>query len=157
MRSPDRPERHGLARPTLTMRLGGYLPAFRPGDPLFTAGQLSLDRGQLTTGRIGDAVCLDEEARSASQCTTTSSRSRVAHLSATQTVNATTYVASAPGILSHSCGGDDASEPFGEVKGRSRTPCETRGPCTAAPRCSGRARPRREAAASVSQTVPGQS
>jgi len=59
----------GLELPEVPTPAGSYVPATRAGDLVFTAGQVPLDRGELSkTGKVGDGVSLEEARDAARLC-----------------------------------------------------------------------------------------
>jgi|SRR5215212_3273575 enamine deaminase RidA (YjgF/YER057c/UK114 family) len=59
----------GLELPAVPEPAGAYVPATRAGDLIFTAGQLPFEAGELhTTGKVGDAVSIDDAYEAARLC-----------------------------------------------------------------------------------------
>lgn len=60
----------GLELPPVAAPVAAYIPAVRSGQQVLTAGQLPMREGQLLyTGKVGEAVSLDQAIECAQQCT----------------------------------------------------------------------------------------
>jgi enamine deaminase RidA (YjgF/YER057c/UK114 family) len=59
----------GYELPAVPDPAGAYVPATRAGTLIFTAGQVPFERGELHhTGKVGDAVSLEEARQAARTC-----------------------------------------------------------------------------------------
>lgn len=59
----------GIALPELPKPLGSYVPCVQAGNLLFLSGVLPMKEGRLSrTGKVGDAVSLEEAQEDARQC-----------------------------------------------------------------------------------------
>jgi enamine deaminase RidA (YjgF/YER057c/UK114 family) len=87
--------------PAVPAPAGAYVPATRSGTLIFTAGQLPFEEGELhTTGKVGDAVTLEEAKGAARLCALNALAAAAAEAGGlnriARVVKVTGYVASAP-------------------------------------------------------------
>jgi enamine deaminase RidA (YjgF/YER057c/UK114 family) len=90
---------HGL--PEVPEPAGAYVPAIRVGSLVFTAGQLPFEDGELPrTGKVGDAVTLEEAREAARRCALNALAAAAAEAGGldrlARIVKVTGYVASTP-------------------------------------------------------------
>jgi enamine deaminase RidA (YjgF/YER057c/UK114 family) len=108
--------------PAIPAPAGAYVPATRSGTLIFTAGQLPLEEGELhTTGKVGDAVTV-EEAKGAARLCALNALAAVAAVAGglnriARVVKVTGYVASAPGFNRQPEVINGASELIGQLFG----------------------------------------
>ncbi|MGH3458246.1 RidA family protein [Aeromicrobium sp.] len=112
----------GLSVPSVVPPVAAYVPAVRSGSHVFTAGQLPLRDGELiATGKVGDAVSVEEATECAQQCALNAIaavKSVVGDLaSIRRIVKAVVFVASAPDFTGQPGVANGASELLGEVFG----------------------------------------
>jgi enamine deaminase RidA (YjgF/YER057c/UK114 family) len=111
----------GHELPAVPTPAGSYVPATRTGNLIFTAGQLPFEGGELhTTGKVGDAVSLEEARVAARLCALNAlaAASEAGDLNRIgRIVKVTGYVASAPGFNRLPEIIDGASELVGQVFG----------------------------------------
>jgi enamine deaminase RidA (YjgF/YER057c/UK114 family) len=112
----------GHELPAVPEPAGTYVPAIRAGTLIFTAGQLPFEEGELhTTGKVGDAVTLDEAKEAARLCALNALAAAAAEAGGLnrvgRVVKVTGYVASAPNFNRQPEVVNGASELIGEVFG----------------------------------------
>lgn len=112
----------GLTLPPVAVPLASYVPAVRTGDLVFTAGQLPLVEGRLTTtGKVGAEV----SAGAAAECARLAALNGLAAVAAevggldavAQVVKVVVFVASAPDFTGQAQVANGASELIGSVLG----------------------------------------
>ena len=121
--SPEsRLEELGINLPATPAPAGAYVPATRAGNLVFTAGQLPLEKGELTLrGKVGDTVSVNEAREAARLCAmnalaaASTQTGGVAGIS--RIVKVTGFVASAPGFNAQPQVINGASEFLGEIFG----------------------------------------
>jgi enamine deaminase RidA (YjgF/YER057c/UK114 family) len=91
----------GHVLPALPEPVGAYVPAARAGTLIFTAGQLPFEEGELhITGKVGDAVSLEEASEAARLCALNALAAAAAEAGGlnriARVVKVTGFVASAP-------------------------------------------------------------
>lgn len=116
----------GLTVPDVVAPAGVYVPAWRSGSYVYTAGQLPMRDGELIhTGKVGADVSLEEAAECARQCALNAIaalRSVTGELSAVkQIVKVVGFVASAPDFTAQPKVINGASELLGAAFGDSGT------------------------------------
>ncbi len=112
----------GYELPAVPEPAGAYVPATRTGTLIFTAGQVPFEEGELhTTGKVGDAVTLDEAKGAARLCALNALAAAAAEAGGLdrigRVVKVTGYVASAPNFNRQPEVVNGASELIGEVFG----------------------------------------
>ena len=112
----------GYELPAVPAPAGSYVPATRAGEVFFTAGQLPLEAGELhLTGKVGDAVSVDEARDAARLCALNALAAAAAETGGLggigRIVKVTGFVASAPGFNDQPEVLNGASEFLGEVFG----------------------------------------
>lgn len=112
----------GLELPAVPESAGAYVPATRTGNLIFTAGQLPFESGELsTTGKVGDAVPVEEAYRAARLCALNALAAAAAEAGGLdrigRIVKVTGFVASARGFNAQPQVINGASELLGEVFG----------------------------------------
>ena len=112
----------GLSVPEVAKPVAAYVPALRTGNYVYTSGQLPLRSGKLiTTGKVGDAVSVDEAVECAQQCALNglaAVKSLVGDLSnVVRVVKLVAFVASAPDFTGQPGVANGASELIGEIFG----------------------------------------
>ena len=112
----------GHELPDVPEPAGSYVPAVRAGSLVFTAGQLPLEDGELPrTGKVGDAVNLEEAREAARRCALNALAATAAAAGGldrvARVVKVTGYVASAPGFERQPEVINGASVLIGEVFG----------------------------------------
>ena len=110
----------GYELPPVPQPAGSYVPATRAGTLLFTAGQVPLQGGELAkTGKVGDAVTLDEAQEAARLCAlNTLAAAEVGGLNnISRIVKVTGFVASAEGFNGQPQVLNGASDLLGDVFG----------------------------------------
>ncbi len=111
----------GLELPAVVAPLAAYLPAVRTGNLVFTAGQLPMVGGKLTTtGKVGAAVRPEQAAELARICALNGLAAIDALVgleSVVRVVKVVGYVASAPGFSGQPGVINGASDLLGEVFG----------------------------------------
>lgn len=108
--------------PEVPVPAGSYVPATRSGDLIFTAGQVPFKDGELpVTGKVGDAVSLEEARDAARLCALNALAAAAAEAggldNVRRVVKVTGFVASAPGFNGQPQVINGASELIGEVFG----------------------------------------
>ena len=112
----------GLELPAVPQPAGAYVPATRTGPLIFTAGQLPFEAGEPSrTGKVGDAVSLEEAHRAARLCALNALAAAAVEAGSLnnirRVVKVTGFVASAPGFNLQPQVINGASELVGEVFG----------------------------------------
>lgn len=112
----------GYELPPVPQPGGSYVPATRAGALIFTAGQLPFQDGELAfTGKVGDAVSLDEAKEAARLCALNALAAAAAETGGldgiSRIIKVTGYVASAPGFNDQPQVLNGASDFLGEVFG----------------------------------------
>ena len=112
----------GYDLPAVPEPAGAYVPATRAGTLIFTAGQLPFESGELrTTGKVGDAVTLEEAKGAARLCALNALAAAAAEAGSLnrigRVVKLTGYVASAPHFNRQPEVINGASELIGQVFG----------------------------------------
>ena len=125
MASPeDRLCELGYGLPPVPQPAGSYVPATRAGTLVFTAGQVPLQGGELAkTGKVGDAVTLEEAQEAARLCALNALAAAAAEAGGlnniSRIVKVTGFVASAQGFNGQPQVLNGASDLLGEVFGES--------------------------------------
>ena len=112
----------GHELPEVPEPAGAYVPATRTGTLIFTAGQLPFEGGELhKTGKVGDAVSLEEAREAARLCALNALAAAAAEAGGLnrigRIVKVTGFVASAPDFNRQPQVIDGASELIGELFG----------------------------------------
>jgi enamine deaminase RidA (YjgF/YER057c/UK114 family) len=112
----------GLELPAVPEPAGAYVPAIRTGNLIFTAGQLPFEAGKLsTTGKVSDAVPVEEAYRAARLCALNALAAAAAEAGGLdrirRIVKVTGFVASTQGFNAQAQVINGASELIGEVFG----------------------------------------
>jgi enamine deaminase RidA (YjgF/YER057c/UK114 family) len=112
----------GYELPAVPEPGGAYVPATRAGTLIFTAGQVPIERGELHhTGKVGDAVSLEEAQQAARICALNALAAAAAEAGGLNNirriVKVTGFVASAPDFNDQPQVINGASELIGEVFG----------------------------------------
>jgi enamine deaminase RidA (YjgF/YER057c/UK114 family) len=112
----------GYELPAVPEPGGAYVPATRAGTLIFTAGQVPFERGGLHhTGKVGDAVGLEEARQAARICALNALAAAAAEAGGLNNirriVKVTGFVASAPDFNDQPQVINGASELIGEVFG----------------------------------------
>src|SRR5918998_2210586 len=112
----------GIELPDVPAPGGAYVPATRAGTLVFTAGQLPFEEGELhKTGKVGDAVTLEEAKGAARICAMNALAAAAAEAGSLnrigRVVKVTGYVASAPDFNCQPEVINGASELIGQVFG----------------------------------------
>jgi enamine deaminase RidA (YjgF/YER057c/UK114 family) len=112
----------GLELPAVPEPAAAYIPATRAGSLIFTAGQLPIEEGELrTTGKVGDAVSVEEAYEAARLCALNALAAAAAEAGGlngiSRVVKVTGFVASAPDFNLQPQVINGASELLGEVFG----------------------------------------
>jgi enamine deaminase RidA (YjgF/YER057c/UK114 family) len=112
----------GYELPAVPKPAGAYVPATRAGTLIFTAGQLPFEEGELhTTGKVGDAVTLEESKKAARLCALNALAAAAAEAGGLsgigRVVKLTGYVASATDFTRQPEVVNGASELIGQVFG----------------------------------------
>ena len=118
----DRLAELGLSVPSVVPPVAAYVPAVRSGSHVFTAGQLPMrDGAMLATGKVGDAVSVEQAAECAQQCALNALAavaSQVGDLShVRRIVKVVVFVASSPDFTGQPVVANGASELLGTVFG----------------------------------------
>ena len=108
--------------PAVPEPAGAYVPSTRAGNLIFTAGQLPFEEGELLkTGKVGDAVTLEEAKGAARICALNALAAAAAEAGGLnrigRVVKVTGYVASAPDFNRQPEVINGASELIGQVFG----------------------------------------
>lgn len=123
---PDNPEQRlkdlGLELPQVPTPAGSYVPAIRTGNLVFTAGQVPLENGEIRiTGKVGDAVSLEEAQRAARICALNALAAAASEAGGldriSRVIKVVGYVASAPGFNGQPQVVNGASDLLGEIFG----------------------------------------
>ena len=123
MASPeDRLRELGYELPPVPQPAGSYVPATRAGTLVFTAGQVPFQGGELaSTGKVGDAVTLEEAKEAARLCALNALAAAAAEAGGlnniSRIVKVTGFVASAQGFNGQPQVLNGASDLLGEVFG----------------------------------------
>jgi enamine deaminase RidA (YjgF/YER057c/UK114 family) len=123
MASPEERLRElGYELPAVPQPAGSYVPATRAGTLVFTAGQVPLQGGELAnTGKVGDAVTLEEAQEAARLCALNALAAAAAEAGGlnniSRIVKVTGFVASAEGFNGQPQVLNGASDLVGEVFG----------------------------------------
>jgi enamine deaminase RidA (YjgF/YER057c/UK114 family) len=123
MTSPETRLRElGYELPPAPQPAGSYVPATRAGTLLFTAGQVPLQGGELAkTGKVGDAVTLEEAQEAARLCALNALAAAAAEVGGlnniSRIVKVTGFVASAEGFNGQPQVLNGASDLLGDVLG----------------------------------------
>lgn len=112
----------GLSVPDVPKPVAAYVPAVRSGSYVYTSGQLPTRDGKLLrTGKVGDAVTVEQAVECAQQCALNAIaavRSMVGDLSdVVRVVKVVVFVASAPDFTGQPGVANGASELIGTVFG----------------------------------------
>jgi enamine deaminase RidA (YjgF/YER057c/UK114 family) len=112
----------GLELPAVPEPAAAYIPATRAGSLIFTAGQLPIEEGELrTTGKVGDAVSVEEAYEAARLCALNALAAAAAEAGGlngiSRVVKVTGFVASAPDFNAQPQVINGASELIGELFG----------------------------------------
>ena len=112
----------GYELPPVPQPAGSYVPATRSGTLVFTAGQVPLQGGELAkTGKVGDAVTLEEAQEAARLCALNALAAAAAEAGGlnniSRVVKVTGFVASAEGFNGQPQVLNGASDLLGEVFG----------------------------------------
>lgn len=118
----DRLAELGLSVPEVVTPVAVYLPAVRSGHHVFTSGQLPMRDGALiATGKVGDAVSIEEAVECARQCALNAIaavRAEIGDLSnVKRIVKVVAFVASTPDFTGQPGVANGASELFGHAFG----------------------------------------
>lgn len=112
----------GLTIPDVVPPVAAYIPTVRTGSLVYTSGQLPMQDGSLiATGKVGDAVSLDQ----AQQCARFAALNAIAAVKAeigdldrvTRVVKAVVFVSSDPDFTGQPQVANGASELLGDVFG----------------------------------------
>jgi len=112
----------GVTLPAVAAPLAGYVPAVRVGELIYSSGQLPIVDGRLlVTGKVGDAVGLDQ----AADCARTAALNGLAAVAAeagnldaiAQVIKVLVFVASAPDFTGQPQVGNGASQLLRDVFG----------------------------------------
>ena len=123
MASPeDRLRELGYELPPVPQPAASYVPATRAGTLVFTAGQIPFQGGELArTGKVGDAVTLEEAKEAARLCALNALAAAAAEAGGlnniSRIVKVTGFVASAQGFNGQPQVLNGASDLLGEVFG----------------------------------------
>lgn len=111
----------GLELPDVAAPVAAYIPARRVGNEVRTSGQLPFVKGELVTGKVGQAVSAEQAYDLAKQCAlnalaaAASAAGGVDHLASVSHV--TGFVASDPGFFGQPGVINGASELLGKIFG----------------------------------------
>lgn len=123
---PDSPEQRmtdlGIELPQVPTPAGSYVPAIRTGNLVFTAGQVPFEEGEIRiTGKVGDAVSLEEAQRAARLCALNALAAAASAAGGldriSRVIKVVGYVASAPGFNGQPQVVNGASDLLGEIFG----------------------------------------
>jgi enamine deaminase RidA (YjgF/YER057c/UK114 family) len=114
----------GLELPQIPSPAGSYVPAVRTGNLVFTAGQVSFEDGEIrVTGKVGDAVSLEEAQHAARLCALNALAAAASEAGGldriSRIIKVVGYVASAPGFNGQPQVVNGASDLLGEIFGES--------------------------------------
>ena len=112
----------GLELPQVPRPAASYVPAVRTGNLVFTARQVPFEHGEIhTTGKVGDAVSLEDAQRAARLCALNALAAAAAESGGldriSRVVKVVGYVASAPGFNGQPQVVNGASDLLGEIFG----------------------------------------
>ena len=112
----------GLELPQIPSPAGSYVPAVRTGNLVFTAGQVSFEDGEIrVTGKVGDAVSLEEAQHAARLCALNALAAAASEAGGldriSRIIKVVGYVASAPGFNGQPQVVNGASDLLGEIFG----------------------------------------
>lgn len=123
---PQNPEQRlkdlGIELPQVPTPAGSYVSAVRSGDLVFTAGHVPFEDGEIRiTGKVGDAVSLEEAQHAARLCALNALAAAAAVAGGleriSRIVKVVGYVASAPGFNGQPQVVNGASDLLGEIFG----------------------------------------
>ena len=112
----------GRELPQVPRPAGSYVPAVRTGNLVFTAGQVSFEDGEIrVTGKVGDAVSLEEAQHAARLCALNALAAAASEAGGldriSRIIKVVGYVASAPGFNGQPQVVNGASDLLGEIFG----------------------------------------
>jgi enamine deaminase RidA (YjgF/YER057c/UK114 family) len=112
----------GLELPQVPRPAGSYVAAARTGDLVFTAGQVPFEDGEIrVTGKVGDAVSLEEAQHAARLCALNALAAAASEAGGldriSRIIKVVGYVASAPGFNGQPQVVNGASDLLGEIFG----------------------------------------
>ena len=112
----------GLELPQIPSPAGSYVPAVRTGNLVFTAGQVSFEDGEIrVTGKVGDAVSLEEAQHAARLCALNALAAAASEAGGldriSRIIKVVGYVASAPDFNGQPQVVNGASDLLGEIFG----------------------------------------
>jgi enamine deaminase RidA (YjgF/YER057c/UK114 family) len=112
----------GLELPRVPRPAGSYVAAVRTGDLVFTAGQVPFEDGEIrVTGKVGDAVSLEEAQHAARLCALNALAAAASEAGGldriSRIIKVVGYVASAPGFNGQPQVVNGASDLLGEIFG----------------------------------------
>ncbi len=118
----ERMQQLGLELPQVPMPAASYVPAVRTGNLVFTAGQVSFEDGEIhVTGKVGDAVSLEEAQHAARLCALNALAAAASEAGGldriSRIIKVVGYVASAPGFNGQPQVVNGASDLLGEIFG----------------------------------------
>ncbi len=118
----ERMQQLGLELPQVPMPAASYIPAVRTGNLVFTAGQVSFEDGEIrVTGKVGDAVSLEEAQHAARLCALNALAAAASEAGGldriSRIIKVVGYVASAPGFNGQPQVVNGASDLLGEIFG----------------------------------------
>ncbi len=118
----ERMQELGLELPQVPRPGGSYVPAVRTGNLVFTAGQVSFEDGEIrVTGKVGDAVSLEEAQHAARLCALNALAAAASEAGGldriSRIIKVVGYVASAPGFNGQPQVVNGASDLLGEIFG----------------------------------------
>jgi enamine deaminase RidA (YjgF/YER057c/UK114 family) len=118
----ERMQELGLELPQVPMPAASYVPAVRTGNLVFTAGQVSFEDGEIrVTGKVGDAVSLEEAQHAARLCALNALAAAASEAGGldriSRIIKVVGYVASAPGFNGQPQVVNGASDLLGEIFG----------------------------------------
>ena len=112
----------GLELPQVPRPAASYVPAVRTGNLVFTSGQVSFEDGEIhVTGKVGDAVSLEEAQHAARLCALNALAAAASEAGGldriSRIIKVVGYVASAPGFNGQPQVVNGASDVLGEIFG----------------------------------------
>lgn len=118
----ERMQELGLELPQVPRPAASYVPAVRTGNLVFTAGQVSFEDGEIrVTGKVGDAVSLEEAQHAARLCALNALAAAASEAGGldriSRIIKVVGYVASAPGFNGQPQVVNGASDLLGEIFG----------------------------------------
>ena len=118
----ERMQELGLELPQVPMPAASYVPAVRTGNLVFTAGQVPFEDGEIrVTGKVGDAVSLEEAQHAARLCALNALAAAASEAGGLERISriikVVGYVASAPGFNAQPQVVNGASDLLGEIFG----------------------------------------